>query len=134
MGGVIDKGIETLATQGIGWLLAVLLGGAVVWLFHRLQTEQSACNEAREALHEKRLTEARQTLDALHAVAKAQGDLAESITARTETLKSIADYVAKIERDMGRSYDHWQGRVAGMEKALQENRAYLEKIERGDRR
>jgi hypothetical protein len=118
----VPEGIRQLAGQGTGWLIATMLVAVILWLYRRLESIQIASEAARELLHEKRLLEARETLGALNEVAKAQTELADAITARTETLKTIAALVTQIERDIGSQYEHWQLRVTGIERILEELR------------
>jgi hypothetical protein len=122
MDAFVPEGIRQLAGQGTGWLIATMLVAVILWLYRRLETVQTASETARELLHEKRLLEARETLGALNEVAKAQTELADAITARTETLKTIAALVTQIERDIGSQYEHWQLRVTGIERILEELR------------
>lgn len=118
MDAFVPEAIRQLAGQGTGWLLFVIALAACFWLFKRLQDVQDAAEKARELLHEKRLAETRETLRALNDVAVAQAKLADSIKERTETLKTIAELVTQIERDTAHAYEHWQGRVKGMEQSL----------------
>lgn len=120
MEGFFTEGVKQLALQGTGWMIACFMSGCVAWLARKLYSVQEECQEAREALHEKRLVEARETLAALHAVAEAQGELAQSIMVRTETLKVISELVTRVEREMSTSYAHWQQRADGWEKSYEE--------------
>jgi hypothetical protein len=137
MDGLISEGVRSIALQGTGWLIACFLAGGMVWMFRQLQTAQSGlvtlqkeCAGLVNDLNEKRLVETKGNLGALHEVAKAQLVLADSINARTETLKTIAELVTRVERDMTMSFEHWQPRVKGLEEGLGEAISLLRQVER----
>jgi hypothetical protein len=137
MDGLISEGVRSVALQGTGWLIACFLAGGMVWMFRQLQAAQSSlvvlqkeCGVLINDLNEKRLVETKGNLGALHEVAKAQLVLADSINARTETLKTIAELVTRVERDMTMSFEHWQPRVKGLEEGLGEAISLLRQVER----
>lgn len=137
MDGVLIEAVRSLASQGTGWLVAIILGFACAYLFKRFQTAQNDCLAAhqvaqsqREALQEKRVIEARETVAVLNTGSQANLELARSIAARTEALNNLTQLVTQMERDMANNDGHWQQRVRGMEESLADITRRLEELQR----
>ena len=138
MEGILTESVRTLISQGTGWAVAIILGFACVYLFKRLQSVQEvhrlsdkSSQERREALQEKRIIEAKETVSVLNTGSYANLELARSISARTEALNNLIQLVTQMERDMGSNDEHWQRRVQGLEGSLADITRRLEEIQRG---
>lgn len=138
MEGILTESVRTLVSQGTGWVVAIILGFACAYLFKRLQSAQEDCllsnkssQEQKEALQEKRIVEAKETVSVLNAGSYANLELARSIAARTEALNNLIQLVTQMERDMGSNDEHWQRRVQGLEGSLADITRRLEEIQRG---
>jgi len=137
MEGILTESVRTLVSQGTGWAVAIILGFACAYLFKRLQSAQEEYllsnklqQERREALQEKRIVEAKETVSVLNAGSHANLELARSTAARTEALNNHIQLVTQMERDMGSNDEHWQRRVRGLEQSLADITRRLEEIQR----
>lgn len=131
MEGLATDVLRKIAGQeGAGWLLFVVACVAAFWLLLKLLKTQDECEAARDVLHEKRITEARETIAALNSAAQANADLAKSIEARTRSIETLIQLITQMERDAKNSFDHWNRRVSGLEENLKEINGRLENLQR----
>ena len=118
--------IKSLASQGTGYILFCLSTVAGVLIFRKLLEVQATSIEnmkeadrLRQELQEKRIIEAKETVNVLHEGAQANQKLAESVGVRTETLNRVVELQMAIEKDIENNNDNWQLRVAALDKGVE---------------
>jgi hypothetical protein len=123
---------RALALQGTGWLLFCLSVIAGVLIFRKLLEVQATAIEnmkeaerLRQDLQEKRLVEAKETVNVLHEGAAANSKLAESVGVRTETLNRIVELQMAIEKDIESNNANWKLRVDALDKGIEEIRRIM---------
>lgn len=123
---------RALALQGTGWLLFCLSVIAGVLIFRKLLEVQATAIEnmkeaerLRQDLQEKRLVEAKETVNVLHEGAAANSKLAESVGVRTETLNRIVELQMAIEKDIESNNANWKLRVDALDRGIEEIRRIM---------
>ena len=124
--------IRSLASQGTGYILFCLSTTAGVLIFRKLLEVQATSIEnmkeadrLRQELQEKRIIEAKETVNVLHEGAAANQKLAESVGVRTETLNRVVELQMAIEKDIENNNENWQLRVVALDKAIAEIRQLI---------
>lgn len=135
--GITKSVLETLISQGGGWLIAVLLICLVIYLGRKLEKAQESCdaaNEAREAAiraqYDKRLEEMTKLLDALNRSTAALSTMQISVEARTEAINNLVAGFAVLVRDLQAAQDRWKERGDNVSNRLGAIEGRIEDLQR----
>lgn len=135
--GVITSALETLITQGSGWIVSVILGAWAYILDRRVQTMQSlfdaqtlAANRAVQEQYEKRLDEFRELLEVMGNSTSTVKAMHGSLTATSEAINQLAQGFSKLMSEFQSHQNRWDDKGGGMAKQLEDIRHRLETLQR----
>ena len=137
IGTLIDSGIETLITQGTGWVIAVILGAWAVTLDKRVVAMQAVfdgqfkdANKAVQDQYEKRLTEFRELLEVMSNSTNTIKAMHGSLTANSEAINQLAQGFSKLMEEFEGQQEYWEDRGGAMARQLDDVRIKLENLQR----
>lgn len=129
--------LQTLISQGGGWLIAVLLICLVIYLGRKLEKAQESCdaaNEAKEAAvraqYDKRLEEMSKILDALNRSTATMSAMQVSIDARAEAMNNLVAGFAVLVRDLEAAQQRWKERGDAVSNRLGAIEGRIEDVQR----
>ena len=135
--GITKSVLETLISQGGGWLIAVLLICLVIYLGRKLEKAQASCdaaNEAKEeavrAQYDKRLEEMGKILDALNRSTATMSAMQVSIDARAEAMNNLVAGFAVLVRDLEQAQQRWKERGEAVNNRLAAIEGRIEDVQR----
>lgn len=128
MEGLIIEAGRLLLTQGIGWVVAVLSVGGLIWLYLKTNTDREKAEGIRSELQEKRIVEARETVKVLHVGTEANVRMASALEEQAHSGQALLQLMTQMERDMDRNNEAWKPQVASMVAALASNHTMLATI------
>lgn len=118
---------RTLATQGTGWLLFVLVSVGLILAVRELlkakddcRTIQEAAQKATELAWRERLQEREQSLTAMNAQTAANTKLAETLQSMRPVNDALGQLVQQMDRDLRVNDTHWRAWSANIDRILQD--------------
>lgn len=136
--GVTKAALETLLAQGTGWIVAVLLIVAVIFLNKKndkMQTMLDNCRsvseEAAKEQFEKRLSEFKNLLEALNRSSEALATMRSSVDARTEAINQLVAGFANLVRDLEINRDRWSEKGEAWSQQIGDIRSRAENMQQG---
>lgn len=129
--GVVKAALETLITQGSGWIVAVLLGIWVFFLDRRLTTAQEQNDRLMQEQYEKRIVEFRELLDVMTNSTNTVKAMHGGLTATSDAINQLATGFAKLLAEFQSQQTRWDDRGGTMSKQLEDIRGRIESIQRG---
>lgn len=134
---IVSKGLETLITQGSGWIVAVILGAWALTLDKRvismqttLDNQSKEANKAVQDQYEKRLSEFKELLDVMSHSTNSIKAMHGSISTTTEAINQLAISFSNLMSEFESQKSKWDDNGGFMARQLDDIRAKLERLQR----
>lgn len=123
---VVKSALTVLISQGGGWVVAVLLIVAIVFMVRKNDKLQGEL----QAQFDKRLEEFKLIVDALNRAADSALALKVSVDARTDAFNKLTGGFADLVRDLEHNRERWGDRGDTWSRQLEDLRSRIEDIQR----
>lgn len=118
MDGVLTESVKELASQGTGYILAIVFGIIAVYIYNRLSKQLSEDRTIRDALQEKRIVEARETVSTLYQGVQANVKMAQALDDQSSSRQAFMQLLSQMERGIERNNESWKPEVARIHNTL----------------
>lgn len=118
MENLFTETVKELASQGTGYLLAIVFGLIAFYIYNRLCKQLADDRAIRDALQEKRIVEARETVLTLHQGVQANVKIAQALDEQSSSRQAFMQLLSQMERDIERNNESWKPEVARIHTSL----------------